>query len=53
MKRIFIFTLCLCILAVPCLHDVTSTEPSPLAATFAALGAGGLPAFQPPTRDRK
>lgn len=52
MKRVVIFTPCLCVLAVPCLLDVTSTEPSPLVATFAALGAGDWPTFQPPSRDR-
>jgi hypothetical protein len=44
-KRIFIVTLCLCVPAVPCLYDVTSTEPPPLAALFTAANVGNLLAF--------
>jgi hypothetical protein len=44
-KRIAIVTLCLCLLAVPCLYDVTSTEPSPLAALFVTADAESSSAF--------
>jgi hypothetical protein len=52
MKLIAIFTLCLCVLAVPCLYNATSTEPAPLAALFANMDVGNPLAFQPPTQDK-
>jgi hypothetical protein len=48
MKHIVIFSLCLSILAAPCLYDVTSREPSPMAAALVTVGVGCLPVFGVP-----
>jgi hypothetical protein len=37
MKRIIILALCMAVLATPCIYDLTSQEPSPLASGFIAL----------------
>jgi hypothetical protein len=37
MKRIFICVLCAVVLAMPCIYDATSQEPSPLAGGLAVI----------------
>jgi hypothetical protein len=48
MKHIVIFSLCLSVLAAPCLYDVKSREPSPMAGALVTVGLGSLPVFGMP-----
>jgi hypothetical protein len=45
MKRMIILALCMAVVAAPCIYDLTSQEPSPLASGIAALGRDEVIAF--------